>query len=107
MQDMAEKIALLYLPQFQRPHIKVIFSRRMVAENRLPGSFQHQIHLFHPHIGNPIDEDFHIYHQPLEVRVRGKFAEKPVVDFSAVQKFYHIITQMQSLKFCVWVIFIF
>ena len=37
----------------------------------------------------------------------SQFAEKPVVDFAAAQKFHHIITQMQRLKFCVWVIFIF
>ena len=105
--DMAVKIAFLHLPQFQRPHIEVIFSGRIFAHDGLPGGLQHQIHLLHPHIGNLVDADFHIYHQPPEIRVGSQFAEKPVVDFAAAQKFHHIITQMQRLKFCVWVIFIF
>ena len=61
----------------------------------------------HPHIGDLVDADFHIYHQPPEIRVGSQFVEKPVVDFAAAQTFHHIITQMQRLKFCVWVIFIF
>ena len=101
MQDMAEKVALLYLPQLQRPHIKVILSRRMAADDRLPGGFEDQVHLLHPHIGNPVNEDFYIGHQPLEVRMRGQFAEKPVVDLATTQKFHHIVTQMQRLKLCV------
>ncbi len=102
-----KKIAFLHLPQFQRPHIEVIFSGRILAHDGLPGGLQHQIHLLHPHIGDLVDADFHIYHQPPEIRVGSQFAEKPVVDFAAAQKFHHIITQMQRLKFCVWVIFIF
>ena len=31
-------------------------------------------------------QDFHIYHQPPEIRVGSQFAEKPVVDFAAAQK---------------------
>ena len=81
--NMAVKIAFLYLSQFQRPHIEIIFSRRIFAEDTLPGGFHHQIHLFHPHIGDLVNADFHIYHQTPEVRVGSQFAEKPVVDFAA------------------------
>lgn len=105
--DVAVKIAFLHLPQFQRPHIEVIFSGCILVHDGLPGGLQHQIHLLHPHIGDLVDADFHIYHQPPEIRVGSQFAEKPVVDFAAAQKFHHIITQMQRLKFYVWVIFIF
>ena len=84
--DMAVKIAFLHLPQFQRPHIEVIFSGRIFAEDGLPGDLHHQIHLLHPHIGDPVDTDFHIHHQPPEVWVGSQFAEKPVVDFAAPQK---------------------
>ena len=105
--DVAVKIAFLHLPQFQRPHIEVIFSGCILAHDGLPGGLHYQIHLLHPHIGDLVDTDFHIYHQPPEIRVGSQFAEKPVVDFAAAQKFHHIITQMQRLKFCVWVIFIF
>ena len=64
MEDMAVKIVLLYLPQFQRPHIQIIFSRCVFFQNGLPGSFQNQIHLVHPHISDPVNKDFHINHQP-------------------------------------------
>lgn len=40
----AEKVAFLYLSQFQRPHIKVILPRRMVTDYRLPGGFQYKVH---------------------------------------------------------------
>ena len=33
--------------------------------------------------------------QIANMRVGSQFAEKPVVDFAAAQKFHHIITQMQ------------
>ena len=69
MQDMAEKVALLYLTLFQRSHIEVIFSGRILAEDGPPSGLQHQIHLFHPHISNLVDADFHIYHQPPEIWV--------------------------------------
>ena len=49
MKNMAVKIVLLYLTQFQRPHIQIIFSRCVFFKNALPGSFQNQIHLVHPH----------------------------------------------------------
>ena len=67
--NVAVKIAFLHLPQFQRPHIEFIFSGRILAEDGLPGCLQHQIHLLHPHIGDLVDADFHIYHQPPEIRV--------------------------------------
>ena len=35
------------------------------------------------------------------------FTKQAVVELSAAQKFHHIVTQMQRLKLCVWVIFIF
>ena len=83
MQDVAEKVALLHLTQLQRTHIEVVFSRRVFAQDGLPGGFQNKVHLVHPHIRDPVDEDFHIHHQPLEVGMRGKFAEQSVVDFTA------------------------
>ena len=83
MQDVGEKVALLHLPHLQRPHIEVVFSRRVFAQDGLPGSFQNKVHLVHTHIRNPVDEDFHIHHQPPEVGMRGKLAEQPVVDFAA------------------------
>ena len=36
-----------------------------------------------------------------------QFTKQAVVDLSAAQKFHHSVTQMQSLKLRVWVIFIF
>ena len=55
MKNMAVKIVLLYLTQFQRPHIQIIFSRCVFFKNGLPGSFQNQIHLVHPHISDPVN----------------------------------------------------
>ena len=57
MKDMAVKIVLLYLTQFQRPHIQIIFSRCVFFKNGLPGSFQNQIHLVHSHISDPVNKD--------------------------------------------------
>ena len=89
--DVAVKVAFLHLPQFQRPHIEVIFSGRIFAEDGLPGDLHHQIHLLHPHIGDPVDTDFHIHHQC------SQFAEKPVVNLTTPQKFNHLIVQMERL----------
>ena len=105
--DMAVKVAFLHLPQFQRPHIKVIFSGRILAHDGLPGGLQHQIHLLHPHIGDLVDTDFHIHHQPPEIRVGSQFAEKSVVDFAAPQKVDHFIGQMERLHIGVGNFFIF
>ena len=63
MKYMAVKIVLLYLTQFQRPHIQIIFSRCVFFKNALPGSFQNQIHLVHPHISDLVNKDFHINHK--------------------------------------------
>ena len=48
------------------------------------------------HFGHDYDADFHIYHQPPEVRVGSQFAEKPVVDFAAPQEVNHFIGQMEG-----------
>ena len=83
MKDMAVKIVLLYLTQFQRPHIQIIFSRCVFFKNGLPGSFQNQIHLVHPHISEPVNKDFHINHQPQKIRMGRQLTKQAVVDFSA------------------------
>ena len=80
-----EKVALLDLSQLQGTDVEVIFSRRMAAEDFLPGGFQNQIHLGDPHIGNPINVNLNIGHQPLEVFVCGNLTQQPVVDFPTAQ----------------------
>ena len=107
MKDMTVKIVLLYLTQFQRPHIQIIFSGCVFFKNGLPGSFQNQIHLVHSHISDLVNKDFHINHQPQKIWMSRQFTKQAVVDLSAAQKFHHSVTQMQSLKLRVWVIFIF
>ena len=79
----------------------------MFFKNGLPGSFQNQIHLVHPHISELVNKDFHINHQPQKIWMSRQFTKQAVVDLSAAQKFHHSVTQMQSLKLRVWVIFIF
>ena len=87
--------------------IDIIFSRCVFFKNGLPGSFQNQIHLVHSHISDPVNKDFHINHQPQKIWMSRQFTKQAVVDLSAAQKFHHSVTQMQSLKLRVWVIFIF
>lgn len=91
MKDMAVKIVLLYLTQFQRPHIQIIFSRCVFFKNGLPGSFQNQIHLVHPHISDLVNKDFHINHQPQKIWMSRQFTKQAVVDLSAAQKFHHTL----------------
>ena len=79
MKDMAVKIVLLYLTQFQRPHIQIIFSRCVFFKNGLPGSFQNQIHLVHPHISDLVNKDFHINHQPQKIWMSRQFTKQAVV----------------------------
>ena len=83
MQDMAVKGGFLYLPQFQCPQVQVISTRLMLADDFLPGGFQYQVHLLHPHIGNPVNENLNIRHQPPEVFVGGDLTQQPVVDCTA------------------------
>ena len=107
MNRVAEKVALLHLAQLQSADIQVILSRPVAAEHLLPGGLQNEIHLGNPHVRDPVHENLNVGHQPLEILMGGHLTQQPVVDLPAAQQCNHIITQMQSLKLCVWVIFLF
>ena len=81
----AEKVALLHLTKFQCTDIKVVLPRRMAADHFLPGGLQHQVHLGNSHIGDSVNENLNIRHQPLEVLMCGNLTQQPVVDFSDAQ----------------------
>ena len=80
-----EKVTLLNLCQLQGADIEVVLSRRMAAEDFLTGGFQNKIHLGNPHIGDPINVNLNIGHQPLKVFVCGNLTQQPVVDLPAAQ----------------------
>ena len=48
-----------------------------------------------------------IQHETLEILVADQLRQQPVVEFARSQHFDCIITQMQSVQLCVWVIFLF
>ena len=81
----AEKITFLYLSQLQRADIKVVIPWCMAADHFLPGGLQHQIHLGNSHIGDSVNENLNIRHQPLKILMCGNLTQQPVVDFSAAQ----------------------
>ena len=73
----------------------------------LPDGIQIGVKIVNLHAGNPIHINLHIYHEPTEVLMGGNLTQQTVVDRSTFQQRYHLITQMQFVKFCVWVIFLF
>lgn len=85
MERVAEKVALLHLPQFQRADMKVVFPRPVAANHFLAGGLQHQVHLGNPHISDPVNEDLNIRYQSLEILIGGNLTQQPIADFSATQ----------------------
>ena len=95
------------LRQFQGANIQIVLPWIVLFHDLLSVGFQNGVHVIDPHIRNPVNEDFNIYQKALKVLVQSQLRQQPVVELSAFQQFNHIITQMQIVQVCVWVIFCF
>ena len=107
MDDMGKIIFFPDLSQLQGAYIQIIFAGIVFLYDLLPICFQNRIHVMDAHIRNPINEDFNIHQKALEILVQSQLRQQPVVELSAFQKINYVITQMQIMQVCVWVIFCF
>ena len=101
----SEILILSDLRDFQRPQVQIIFVAAVFHQRHLPDCFQNGVHVVNPHICDPVNVNFGVQHKPLEILVADQLRQQPVVEFARSQYFDCIITQMQSVQFCVWVIF--
>ena len=104
---MGKEVFLADLRQLQGAYIQIILARIMLFHDLLPVGFQNCVHVMDAHIRNPVNEDFNIYQKALEILVQSQLRQQPVVELSTFQQFNHIITQMQIVQVCIWVIFCF
>ena len=87
--------------------MQIIFLTAVFHQCHLPDGFQHGVHVVDPHIRDPVNVNFCVQHEPLEIFMANQFRQQPVVELTRSQYFDCIITQMQSVQLCVWVIFLF
>jgi len=104
---MPEVFFLLYLRRFQSMEVQIVSFLAMLHQDYLAGSFQNRIHILDPHICDPVNVNLGIQHEALEILVADQLRQQPVVKFARSQYFDCIITQMQSVQLCAWVIFSF
>ena len=107
MNHMGKEVFLADLRQLQSAHIQIILAGIMLFHDLLSVGSQNGIHVIDPHIGNAIHKYLNVHQKALEILVQSQFRQQPVVELSAFQQFNHIITQMQIVQVCVWVIFCF
>ena len=103
----SEILVLSDLRDFQCPQVQIIFLVAVLHQCHLPDCFQHGVHIVDSHICNPVNVNLSIQHETLEIFMADQLRQQPVVKFARSQYFDCIITQMQSVQFCVWVIFLF
>ena len=104
---MPEILVLLNLRQFQSTQVEIFLVISFLLNDRLTDSFQSCIHVGDPHIRNTVNVDFRIQHHTLKILMADHFRQQPVIEVPGGQYCNRIITQMQSIQLCVWVIFIF
>ena len=103
----SEILVLSDLRDFQCPQVQIIFLAAVFHQCHLPDGFQHGVHVVDPHICDPVNVNFGVQHKPLEILVADQLRQQSVVELARSQYFDCIITQMQSVQLCVWVIFLF
>ena len=103
----SEILVLSDLRDFQCPQVQIIFLAAVFHQRHLPDGFQHGVHVVNPHIRDPVDVNLSIQHKPLEIFMADQLRQQPVIELARFQHFDCIITQVQSVQLCVWVIFLF
>ena len=95
------------LCHFQRPQVQIIFLAAVFHQCHLPNSFQNGVLVVDPHICDPVNVNLGVQHETQKILMADQLRQQPVVEFARSQYFACIITQMQSVQLCVWVIFLF
>ena len=103
----SEILILSDLRDFQRPQVQIIFVAAVFHQRHLSDGFQNGVHVVDPHICDPVNVNFGVQHKPLEILVADQLRQQSVIELARSQYFDCIITQMQSVQLCVWVIFLF
>ena len=101
----SEILVLSDLRDFQRPQMQIIFLAAVFHQCHLPDGFQNGVHILDPHICDPVNVNLSIQHKPLEILVADQLRQQSVIELARSQYFDCIITQMQSVQLCVWVVF--
>ena len=106
IRNQASEIFILSdLRDFQRPQVQVVCIAAVFHQCHLSNRFQHGVHIVDSHIRNSVNINLGVQHETLETLVTDQLRQQPVVEFARFQYIDCIITQMQSVQLCVWVIF--
>ena len=62
--------------------VQIVSFLAMLHQNYLAGSFQNRIHILDPHICDPVNVNFRIQHETLEIPVANQFRQQPVVELA-------------------------
>ena len=62
--------------------VQIVSFLAMLPQNYLAGGFQHGVHILDAHIRNPVNVNFRIQHETLEIPVANQLRQQPVVELA-------------------------
>ena len=91
----AEIFIITDMGGLQHFQMGVVFARAIPFNDFMPDGIDKGVEVLNLHGGNPIHINLNIRKKLDKVLMGGKFAQQTVVNPTAFQKCYHLITQMQ------------
>gem|GEM_PF-324708 len=91
----AEIFIITDMGSLQHLQMRVIFAGAIPFNDFMPDGIDKGVEILNLHGGNPIHINLNVRKKLDKVLMGGKFTEQTVVNPTAFQKCYHLITQMQ------------